>query len=120
MPHTLSITLPDAEFEALRAAAAREGLSPEELAAAAVKPTMAAKQSQPASPQPGEDPLIAFMRARGHLEDPEVIRATMPSFDHLPPPGSPEEAALMEEIGEELSEALEKMGLSITDLIERR
>jgi hypothetical protein len=119
MPHTLSITLPDAEFEALRAAAAREGLSPEELAAAAVKQSVAAKQSS-ASPQHGEDPLIAFMRARGHLEDPEVIKATMPSFDNLPPPGSAEEAALMEEVGEELSDALEKMGLSITDLIERR
>lgn len=119
MPRTLSITLPDVEFEALRAAAAREGLSPEELAAAAVKQAVAAKQP-PAPSQPGEDPLIAFMRARGHLEDPEVIKATMPSFNNLPPPGSPEEAALMEEIGEELSDALEQMGLSIADLIERR
>lgn len=119
MPRTLSITLPDAEFEALRAAADREGLSPEELATAAVKQAVATKQS-PEPSQPGEDPLIAFMRARGHLEDPEVIRATMPSFDHLPPPGSPEEAALLEEIAEEFGEAWRATGKSIADLIERR
>lgn len=117
MSRTLSITLPDADYEALRAAAERAGVSPEQLAAAAVTQNVAARKLPAA---PGEDPVLAIMRARGHLEDPAVIAATMPSFDDLPPRGSPEEAKLLEEIGEELSDALEEMGLTINDLVERR
>ncbi|HEX6796211.1 MAG TPA: hypothetical protein VF116_00705 [Ktedonobacterales bacterium] len=123
MSRTLSITLPDAEYEALRAAAARAGLSPEALAAGIVRQNMAVRQlPTPATPaaRPAEDPVLAIMRARGHLEDPAVIAATMPSFDDLPPRGSPEEAKLLEEIGQELSDALEEMGLTINDLVERR
>lgn len=120
MPRTLSITLPDADYEALRAAAERAGVTPEALAAAAVTQNVAARE-RPAQPaQPGEDPVLAIMRARGHLEDPAVIAATMPSFDDLPPRGSPEEARLLEEIAEEFGEAWRATGKSLADLIERR
>ena len=120
MPRALSITLPDADYETLRAAAERAGLSPEALAAGVVRQNMAARQLPTPPAQPGEDPVLAIMRANGHLEDSAVIAATMPSFDDLPPRGSPEEAQLLEEICQELSDALEESGLSITDLVERR
>ena len=123
MPRTLSIILPDADYEALRTAAERAGASPEALAAATILRDIAARQlATPPTPsaRPGEDPVLAIMRARGHLEDPAVIAATMPSFDDLPPRGSPEEARLLEEIGEELSEAWRATGKSLADLIERR
>lgn len=123
MPRTLSITLPDADYEALRAAAARAGLSTEALAAGIVRQNMAARQlptpNTPAA-RPAEDPVLAIMRARGHLEDPAVIAATMPSFDDLPPRGSPEEAKLLEEIADEFGEAWRATGKSLADLIERR
>lgn len=123
MPRTLSIILPDADFEALRTSAERVGVSPEALAAAALMRDVAAQQlPTPSAPSitPGEDPVLAIMRARGHLEDPAVIAATMPSFDDLPPPGSPEEAQLMEEIADEFGEAWRATGKSLADLIERR
>jgi hypothetical protein len=120
MPRTLSIILPDADYETLRAAAARAGLSPEALAAGVVRQNMAARQLPTPPAHRGEDPVLAIMRANGHLEDPAVIAATMPTFDDLPPYGSKEEAELLEEIGQELSDALEEMGVSINDLVERR
>jgi hypothetical protein len=53
------------------------------------------------------------------LVDPKTL-PPYPGVEDLPPHGSPERAQLEEEIGAELSDALERSGLSILDLIERR
>jgi hypothetical protein len=59
------------------------------------------------------------MRERGHLVDPKSY-PPYPGVADLPLRGSAEEAQLLEEIGDELSDALEQSGLTIVDLIERR
>ncbi len=117
MTVNLTIQLSDAAYEAVRAAAERAHQSPEELIAA----TLAERYGEIAgTPQPlGEDPLIQVMRERGHLVDPKSY-LPYPGVDDLPPRGSPERAQLEKEIGEELSDAVERSGLSIVDLIERR
>ena len=69
--------------------------------------------------QASRESLIAALRAQGMLEDSSGL-PPYPGTDDLPPQGSPEEAQLLKEIGDELSDALEQSGLSILDLIERR
>jgi hypothetical protein len=121
MSKTLTITLADDQYEALRAAAAQAGQAPEALAAALIAMRFAATPATPATspgPTPFVDPVIAVMRANGHLVDPATL-PPHPLARELPPPGSPEEARFLQELGEELSDALEQSGLSITDLIER-
>ena len=122
MSKTLTITLSDDQYEALRAAAAQAGQAPDALAATliatrfAVPPAATPATSQ--APAPFVDPVLAVMRANGHLVDPTTL-PPHPLAKELPPPGSPEEERFLQELGEELSDALDESGLSITDLIER-
>lgn len=124
MSKTLTITLADNQYEALRAAAAQAGQAPEALAAALIATRFAAPPATPSTastsrvPAPFVDPVIAVMRANGHLVDPATL-PPHPLVKDLPPSGSPEEERFLHELGEELSDALEESGLSITDLIER-
>ncbi|MGH2514469.1 MAG: hypothetical protein ACRDHP_02330 [Ktedonobacterales bacterium] len=117
MSKTITITIPDEAYEALQSAAQRANRSPEELVADAVTTRFHMVQEQSAS-SPPEDPVIAVMRARGHLVDPSTL-PPYPGVADLPPKGSPEEAQLLEELGNEASDALERMGIDIADLVER-
>lgn len=124
MSKTLTITLADNQYEALRAAAAQARQAPEALAAALIAARFAAPPAMPSTastsqvPAPFVDPVIAVMRANGHLVDPASILLPKAAAD-IPLEGSPERAQFERELGEELSDALEQSGLSILDLIER-
>ena len=78
----------------------------------------AASDPTSADAQRVKDNFFALMRAQGYLVD----RATKPhpGLVPLPPKGSLEEARLLNEIGDELSNALDRSGMSILDLIDRR
>ena len=65
-----------------------------------------------------DDPITSIMRANGHLV-PSENYAQFVSATSIPPARSSEQDALLEEIGEELSDALDRLGLSIADLVER-
>jgi hypothetical protein len=119
MTKTLTITMSDEQYEALQAAATRAQRSPEEQATVTLAERL---HGLPDGELPGtskEDPLIAIMRARGHLVDPTTL-PPYPGVDEIPPEGTPERKQFEEELGNELSDALEQSGLSILDLIERR
>lgn len=122
MSATITISLSDADYERLRKAAERANISPEALAADAIaeKYSMeeARKKLASNSERAWEDPAIAIMRANGHLAD--TCSYPLPPAADLPPYGSPEYKRLLEEIGQELSDAVEQSGKSILDLIERR
>ena len=62
------------------------------------------------------DPILAVMRANGHLVSPAEYAS---SLANIPPAGSGEQEALLEEIGIELSDALDTLGLSVADLVAR-
>ena len=129
MPKTITISIPDDTYEALRAAGAQAHQSPEEVAAAAVADKFPPNGAVPSTPSSGDtsvadfqrakEALIAVMRARGNLVDPATL-PPYPGVSDLPPYGSPERARLEEEIAAEIGDALERSGLSILDLIERR
>jgi hypothetical protein len=130
MVHTLTITIPEDAYAALAAAAASASRTPEELAAEAVRERFADAGAQPQPPEESDETpsdevtswreqLHAVMRARGHLAEPLPV-PTFPDAEPLPPYGTPERAAFEEELAEELSDALERSGLSILDLVERR
>ena len=63
--------------------------------------------------------LRARLREQGVVSDPALL-PPHPGTEDLPPRGSPEEQRFLDELGDELSDALERSGLSILDLIERR
>ena len=121
MTKTLTITLSDEQYAALQATAAREQQSPEEVATAAVAGRLQAPATQTPAPNPQTplDPALALMQARGELVDPATL-PPYPGADDIPPRGTPERERLEEELGNALSDALERSGLSILDLIERR
>ena len=119
MSHALH--LPDEVYEAIAAYAAEHGQTPEEVVSAWAKSaTHQVEQEGRAgsASATSEDPMIAVMRAYGHLVDPRVYSqpSTLPN---VPPYGSAEQAALLEEIGNEASDALEQMGISVADLVEQ-
>jgi hypothetical protein len=123
MSQTITISLPDPDYVALRAAAARANQSPEEFVTATIRERFGAHSLSPmqppsSAPRPVEDPVIAMMRARGHLVEPSTLPRDPARLD-LPAPGSPEERQLLEEIGREASDALDRIGLHVTDLVER-
>lgn len=117
MSKTITITVSDEAYEALRSAAQQAHQSPEELVAVAVATRFHTVRNPSVNSSP-EDPVIAVMRARGHLVDPSTL-PPYPGVEDLPPKGSPEEAQLLEELGNEASDALERMGVDIADLVER-
>ena len=122
MSKLMTISISDDAYAALKSAGEQTNQSPEELAAAAiaerfsVQPTTASPNQRA---QQARDDFLALMRRHGYLVEP----GSTPSHSgvaELPPAGSPERAALEEEIGDALSDALEQYGLNILDLIERR
>ena len=119
MSKTITITVQDDTYDALKSAGEQAHQSPEELAAAAIARQFGAQSVMPTPEQQAKDRLLSLMRARGHLTDPRSLPSHT-EFADLPPAGSQEEAQLLDELGEELSDALEQSGLSILDLIERR
>lgn len=123
MSKSLSISLSDAQYEALQVAAAQAHQTPEELIATTVAERFGGDFQGAATVQtPGQEAkerLLARLREQGLLVNPKTL-PPYPGAEDLPPRGSPERAQLEEEIGEELSDALESSGLSILDLIERR
>jgi hypothetical protein len=119
MSKTLTIHLSDADYEAVRAAAEQANQSPEELIATAAAERFGAKSQSQSAIHESREAFIAALRAQGLLADTTGL-PPYPGTEDLPPPGSPEEAQLLKDIGDELSDALEQSGLSILDLIERR
>ncbi|HEX6820325.1 MAG TPA: hypothetical protein VF120_18250 [Ktedonobacterales bacterium] len=89
MAKTLTIELSDAQYDALRAAAEAAHTSPERLAADTVAGHFDANNHAPESARPTLDPLIQFMRERGHLRDPHEF-GPPPQFPGMPPYGTPE------------------------------
>jgi hypothetical protein len=65
-----------------------------------------------------EDPILSIMRENGHLV-PSGRYALFNQTETVPPAGSAERDALLEEIGAELSDALDQLSLSVADLVER-
>jgi len=121
MAKTLTIHLSDAQYEAVRAAAEQAQQSPEELIAATVAARFGDYGPTGQSTRPAQDPLIQFMRERGHLVDPRSLPPP-PQLPDMPSYGTPEWEAMLEEIGEELSDAAERMGIdlgNLADLVER-
>jgi predicted transcriptional regulator len=123
MTKTLTITLSDEQYAALQATAAREQQSPEEVAAAAVANQLGSVTSSAADKGDqvarSRATLLAVMRARGHLVDPSTL-PPYPGAADIPPRGTPERQRFEDELGDALSDALDRSGLSILDLIERR
>jgi hypothetical protein len=105
----------------VRATAARAHQSPEELIADTIAERFGADGTAPTQTpeQEAKKRLFALMRERGHLVDAKSY-PSYPGMADLPPRGSPQRAQLEEVIAEALSDALERSGLSILDLIERR
>ena len=123
MTKTLTITMSDEQYEALQAAATRAQRSPEEQAAVTLaerlNESIQLMAGTPDEAERSKAMLFAVMRARGHLVDPATL-PPYPGVDEIPPEGTPERKRFEEELGNELSDALEQSGLSILDLIERR
>jgi hypothetical protein len=124
MAKSLTIHLSDAQYEAIRAAAERARQSPEELIAATVaarfgEPQPNAKPPAQTPEQQAKDVFLSALRERGLLAEPKSL-PPYPGVEKLSPRGSPERAQLEEKIADELSDGLERSGLSILDLIERR
>ncbi len=125
---TYMVTLSDDDVERLRVAAAARQQTPEEALQATVEEAIHAGRFTismgpvwslvaPTEPISGEDPMTTVMRDRGHLVSAPIFSA--PAGVEIPPYGSPEFDAALEEIGDEASDALEQMGLNIIDLVER-
>ena len=113
MSHALQI--PDEVYQAIKEYAATRGQTPEEAVAAwatSLRPAASGKDTQPV-----EDPMIAVMRANGHLVDPAAFPP--PRATDLPPYGSEEWTRALEALGQEASDALDRMGTSVADLVER-
>lgn len=121
MSKELTVSVPDETFEALRYAARDAFSTPEELASATITARygQTAQRSAPSSEIDGRDVLADVMRVQGHLA--ELVRdPENPEGVTLPPVGSQERERLEAEIAEELSDALDRSGLTILDLIDRR
>ena len=111
-----ALQIPDEVYEAIKEYAAQRGQTPEEAVV-----SWATSLRQPAESgkdtQPDEDPMIALMRANGHLVDPAAVPP--PQATDLPPYGSEEWTRALEALGQEASDALDRMGTSVADLVER-
>ena len=121
MPKTITITVSDSDYEALQAAAKDAQQSPEELVLATIagRYHLQAPEQDMTPEQEARESILAQMRANGHLV--QFDQGAPPSEQsETPSAGSPERMQWEDEIGDDLSQALEESGLSVTDLIERR
>ena len=121
MSKTITLSLSDAEYEALQTAATQKHQSLEVVAAALIADRLSETAGAPLAtdPQQAKQNFLALMRAQGYLVDPATTKPHSAAVQ-LPPRGSAEEARLLDEIGDELSDALDRSGMSILDLIDRR
>jgi hypothetical protein len=115
------ITLTDGEEAALRAVAAQTGQTIEALvhrAVAAQYPIFSARFTTQASEN---ERLLALMRARGHLvSEGEALSPEEEALEaSLPPYGSAEEAALLQQLAGEAGEAFRAAGTTGADAIIR-
>lgn len=112
MAKNITVSLSDAEYEAVRAASAAAHQTPEETIVAVIAERFFLS---PASVSPSVENFLNHLRAQGLLiETPHADVADVPPHD------TPERALLEDSIEEGLSDALDQSGLSILDLIERR
>src|SRR5579872_1215339 len=125
MSKTITITVSDEAYEALQSAAQQAHRSPEALVADAVATrfhgapdagtshvaseqvkTQTDADRQAVAYQEALDRLTAVMRERGHLAEPQGLPTPFATIE-IPPEGSPEREQWEEELGNELSDALE-------------
>lgn len=124
MSKSITVSLSDGEYAALQTVSAQTQQSPEELIIGAIATLTQQSGNTSQAPVSAQDAqqakraLLAVMRARGHLVEP-VQLSPHPGADNLPPIGSPERAQFEDKLGDALSDALERSGKSILDLIER-
>lgn len=113
------IPLPDDLYAELAQIADRAGQPLDALVADMLKSGLQQPTHLPGSKKPEQtDPMLDIMRANGHLV-PSENYAQFAGATTVPPAGSSEQDALLEEIGEELSDALDHVGLSVAELVER-
>jgi CubicO group peptidase (beta-lactamase class C family) len=120
MSKTITIQLSDAEYEAVRAVAARAGQTMEALVAAAIAERLGTdSQAAEQGARPAQDPLIQFMRERGHLVDPRTMPPP-PEFPGMPAYGTPEWDRWVEEMEEEeAGDEFDFTGVNLADFVER-
>ena len=120
MSKSITISLSDEAYEALRRVSDQAHQTAEEMAAAVITRDLGTSLPLPKEETPGvnKDRLLAVLRGRGLYIDPRT-QPPHPLTALLPPRESADEAKLIDEIGEALSEALDRSGKSISDLVER-
>lgn len=118
---TYSVHLSDEDVERLRVAAAAHNQTPEDALQTTVEDALSHIEPFAPQTQPGDarklDPMIAVMRERGHLASTPTYQP--PAGVEIPPYGSPEFDQLLDQLGEEASDALDRMGIDVLDLVER-
>lgn len=115
MSKSIIITISDAEYDALRAAASASSTTPEEVASAVV----AARFDRAGDEwKRFDEALLAQLRNQGLLIEPSNVPLP-PKLAEIPPAGTTQRAQFEERLADELSDALEASGKTILDLIER-
>lgn len=118
MAKSLTIELSDADYEAVRAAAEAADTSPEQLVAAIIAGRYGVNGTAAQGAHPVPDPLIQYMRERGHLVDPR----TFPPPPHLPDMplyGTPEWDEMLEEFDEDIDDEVDWSRINLADYVER-
>lgn len=115
MSKSITITISDAEYDALRSAASANSTTLEEVASAVI----AARFERPGDEwKRFDEALLAQLRNQGLLVEPRSL-VPSPKLAEIPPAGSTERVQFEERLADELSDALEASGKTILDLIER-
>lgn len=109
MDQTITIRVSESLHRELMQQGARLGKSVGQLAQDALLERFGAE------PAPQEDPMLAVLRAQGLLTPASPL--VPPSADLAP--GSAEEAAILDALGAEASEALSQTGRTLADVVER-
>jgi len=118
MSKILTIHLSDTQYEAVRAAAQQAQQSPEELIAATVAARFGDNRPTGQTTRPAHDPLIQFMRERGHLVDPSSFPPP-PHLPDMPPYGTPEWGAMLEEFDKDMDDEVDWTRVNLADFVER-
>jgi hypothetical protein len=92
--------------------------TPEELIATTLAERFGANAPAGHGFRPAQDPLIQFMRERGHLVDPRTFPPP-PQLPGLLAYGTSEWGRWVEEDEEESDETFEQMGINLADWVER-
>jgi hypothetical protein len=114
MDQTITIHISESLHRQLMEQGARLGKSVEQLAQDALRERFGS-EPRARTPAPKEDPMLAVLRAQGLLT--HVSPLVPPSADLAP--GSAEEAAILDALGAEASEALSQAGRTLADVVER-